>query len=88
MTERLEGYDGRASLDYNNYLDESLMDDMPTKGFWFTWSNKRGGNEANKSRLDRVDVNADWASNFPESEAWVLAPSISDRSPVLVIVMA
>lgn len=55
--ERLEGFDGNASAEFNQCIEDINMQEMITKGFWYTWSNKRGGNGANKSRLDRVLIN-------------------------------
>ncbi|KAH7847812.1 hypothetical protein Vadar_030492 [Vaccinium darrowii] len=56
-TERLMGFDKGASDEFNACLDSVGMDDMPSKGFWFTWSNKRSGLGDNKSKLDRVLIN-------------------------------
>ncbi|KAG5547471.1 hypothetical protein RHGRI_013234 [Rhododendron griersonianum] len=40
---RMEGFDSTASADFNSCLHAIEMDDMPSKGFWFTWSNKGVG---------------------------------------------
>ncbi|KAH7861825.1 hypothetical protein Vadar_031371 [Vaccinium darrowii] len=85
-TERLMGFDRGASDEFNACLDSVGMDDMPSKGFWFTWSNKRSGLGDNKSKLDRVLINAGWLDGFPESEAVFLAPGISDHCSCVVTI--
>ncbi|KAH7866733.1 hypothetical protein Vadar_024219 [Vaccinium darrowii] len=74
MSERLDGFDTNAATEFNECLDYIGMDDMPFKGFWFTWSNKRGGLGNVKSKLDRVLINGSWLDSFPESETIFLAP--------------
>ncbi|KAI8550743.1 hypothetical protein RHMOL_Rhmol06G0131900 [Rhododendron molle] len=63
------------------------MEELITRGAWFTWTNRRGGAGANMSRLDRVIVNASWLDVFPESEALVHSPGISDHCSLLVSVL-
>ncbi|KAI8527740.1 hypothetical protein RHMOL_Rhmol12G0097800 [Rhododendron molle] len=87
MTERLVGFDANAAMEFNACLDTIGMDDMPFKGLWFTWSNKRGGGGDIKSKLDRVLINASWLDMFPESETTFLAPGISDHSFVLLSIL-
>ncbi|KAG5535782.1 hypothetical protein RHGRI_023523 [Rhododendron griersonianum] len=87
MTKRLVGFDANAAMEFNACLDTIGMDDMPFKGLWFTWSNKRGGGGDIKSKLDRVLINASWLDVFPESETTFLAPGISDHSFILVSVL-
>jgi hypothetical protein len=87
LSERLEGFDHAASMDLNTCLEDVGMDDMPFKGLWFTWSNKRGGQGTVKSKLDRVNINGTWMDFFSESEAIFLAPGISDHCFILVNVL-
>lgn len=49
--ERLVGFDSTAALEFNECLSDIEHDDLPSKGFWFTWSNKRGGLEIIKVEL-------------------------------------
>ncbi|KAI8566950.1 hypothetical protein RHMOL_Rhmol02G0082600 [Rhododendron molle] len=86
-SERLEGFDNVASLEFNTCLDDINMDDMPFKGLWFTWSNKRGGQGNVKSKLDRALINGSWLDIFPELETIFLAPGISDHCFILVNVL-
>lgn len=78
------GFDGGAALDFNNCLLDIMQDDMPFKGFWFTWTNKRGGDGSNKSKLDRVLTNVAWLDLFPNAEASFLAPGMSDHCLISV----
>ncbi|KAH7850084.1 hypothetical protein Vadar_027677 [Vaccinium darrowii] len=86
-SERLHGFDSNAVDDFNSCLDGLDMDDMPTNGFWFSWSNKRGGLGDNKSKLDRALVNPGWINEFPNSDAWLLAPGVSNHCSLLVSVL-
>ncbi|KAH7834537.1 hypothetical protein Vadar_017123 [Vaccinium darrowii] len=79
-SERLEGFDSTAAAEFNSCIDFLNMDDMPTKGFWYTRSNKRGGDGDNKSRLDRAVVNAGWMDDYLDSEVCVEAPANLRRS--------
>ncbi|KAH7843849.1 hypothetical protein Vadar_021345 [Vaccinium darrowii] len=85
--ERLVGFDNNVAMDFNDCLDIIGMDDMPFKGMWFTWSNKRGGMDDIKSKLDRVLINAAWMDKFSKSEAMFLALGVSDHSFILVTVL-
>lgn len=82
--ERLVGFDCHAAAELNQCLIDISQDDMPSKGFWFTWSNKRGGGGSNKSKLDRVLVNTEWLDMFPTAEASFLAPGVSDHCLISV----
>ncbi|KAI8527724.1 hypothetical protein RHMOL_Rhmol12G0096700 [Rhododendron molle] len=83
-SERLVGYAAAASDEFNSCLTDIEQDDMPSKGLWFTWSNKRNGLGDNKSILDRVLINSNWLNLFPNNEAVVQPPGISDHCPIMV----
>ncbi|KAH7848240.1 hypothetical protein Vadar_001278 [Vaccinium darrowii] len=87
LSERLDGFDSNAALEFNTCLHDIGMDDMPFKGLLFTWSNKRGGVGDIKSKLDRVLINGSWMDSFPEAETIFLAPGVSDHSCILVNVL-
>ncbi|KAG5543053.1 hypothetical protein RHGRI_015966 [Rhododendron griersonianum] len=78
-TEQLIGFDNSAAAEFNDCLLHIAQDDMPSKGFWFTWTNKRGGDGRNKSKLDRVLTNLAWLDMFPNAETSFLAPGVSDH---------
>lgn len=63
------------------------MDDMSTKGSLFTWSNKKGGQGYNKSRIDRVLINLSWLIEFPVSKASTFPPGISDHCSSVITVL-
>lgn len=73
-------------LEFRNCLFDINMEELVTKGAWFTWSNRRGGGGANMSKIDRVVVNASWLDTFPDSEALAHSPGISDHCSLLVTV--
>ncbi|KAG5536987.1 hypothetical protein RHGRI_024426 [Rhododendron griersonianum] len=80
LLERLVGFDNSASLEFNSCLDDICMDDMPFKGLWFTWSNKRGGLGNIKSKMDRVLVNGSWLDAFLKNQRlffWLLEYQIT-----------
>lgn len=87
VNERMVGFDSSAALEFNDCLHDLEMDDMPARGFWYTWSNKRGGLSDNKSKLDRAVVNGQWMDDFPESEACFLAPGVSDHCKIMVSIL-
>ena len=64
-----DSFDSSSSSDFNSCIEDIDMEDMNSKGFWLTWSNKRGGMGHKKSRIDRVLVNYRWQDCFPESDA-------------------
>lgn len=51
-SERLLGFDSLAASEFNQCLSDICQDDLPIKGFWYTWTNKRGGAGDNKSKLE------------------------------------
>ncbi|KAH7834595.1 hypothetical protein Vadar_017721 [Vaccinium darrowii] len=85
--ERVSGFDAAATTDFNDCLDNLNMEDMVTKGFWFTWTNKRGGLGDNKSRLDRVLINNEWVDLFSDSEVVGHAPGVSDHCALVLTVL-
>ncbi|XP_058211744.1 uncharacterized protein LOC131323927 [Rhododendron vialii] len=80
--ERLVGFDSNVATEFNHCLADILHDDLPAKGFWFTWTNKRGGLGDNKSRIHRVISNNQWLVTFLAYEAFFLAPGLSDHCPM------
>ncbi|KAH7857816.1 hypothetical protein Vadar_016806 [Vaccinium darrowii] len=85
--ERIVGLDEVAASDFNNCLADICMHNMVTKGYWFTWTNKRGGLRDNKSRLDRVLVNDGWLDLFRDSEVVGHAPGVSDHCALVLTVV-
>lgn len=54
VSERTEGFDAADAMDFNYLLKDICQEDVPAKRFWYSWTNKRGGNGENKSRIDRI----------------------------------
>ncbi|KAH7850805.1 hypothetical protein Vadar_003220 [Vaccinium darrowii] len=80
-------FDGLSTLDFNACLEAIDMEDLASKGSWFTWSNRRGGIGFIKSRIDRALVNSKWQDQFPESEAVFQPPGMSDHCPIVVTIL-
>ncbi|KAH7848411.1 hypothetical protein Vadar_002431 [Vaccinium darrowii] len=87
MAERMEGFHNDAAVEFNDCLYDLELEDMPAKGFWYTWTYKRGGLGDNKSELDQAMVNARWLTDFLASEAWFLHPGVFDHCKILIIVL-
>ncbi|KAH7842100.1 hypothetical protein Vadar_001489 [Vaccinium darrowii] len=86
-SERIGEFDSQAASEFRQCLFEINMEEMVTRGFWFTSINRRGGGGAHMSKIDRVLVNASWLDHFTESEAMAHAPGISDHCSLLVTVL-
>lgn len=87
LWERLVSLDAAATFDFNSCLHDINMQDMFTKGFWFTWTNKMGGLGDKKSRLDRVLVNDVWLNDFKDSVAIGHAPGLSNHCALVLTVV-
>ena len=55
--------------DFNDCLNNINVVEMNTKGFMFTWDNKRDDDENIKSRINRAFYNEAWLQCFPNVEA-------------------
>ncbi|KAH7863070.1 hypothetical protein Vadar_012922 [Vaccinium darrowii] len=86
-SERIGEFDLPAASEFRQCLLATNMEEMITRGFWFTWTNCRGGGGTNMSRIDRVLVNNSWLDVFPDTEALAHAPGISDHCSLLVTVL-
>lgn len=82
-----DNFDHTAAASFNSCIEDIDIDDLPAKGFWFSWSNRSGGMGLIKSRIDRAMVNHVWQDTFTESEAVFTAPGISDHCPLLVSII-
>ncbi|XP_074298144.1 uncharacterized protein LOC141628964 [Silene latifolia] len=58
--------------------------EMKTVGAFFTWNNKHENGTKVYSKLDRVLINADWLTNFPECYANFLPEGLFDHCPCLI----
>lgn len=83
----MDGFDFVAASDFNDCLLGIHQDDLPSNGFWCTWSNKRSGSNDNKSMIDRVLSNSAWLNEFPLSKEVFLAPCVSDHCSIMVTIL-
>lgn len=54
---------------------------MPSRGFQFTWSNKREAGSRVYSKIDHSFCNDKWNQKLPNYQLDYEAPTISDHSP-------
>ena len=59
------------------------LEDLQFRGNWFTWSNKCHSKPISR-KLDRVLINHNWTTCFPNAEAEFILPGVSDHSPAIV----
>ncbi|XP_074315351.1 uncharacterized protein LOC141651545 [Silene latifolia] len=60
------------------------LQDIPAIGSFFTWNNKQGVDSRVYSRIDRMLVNAEWISIYPEAFANFLPEGLYDHCPCTV----
>lgn len=54
---------------------------LPSKGFEFTWSNKRGVDSRIYTKIDHLFCDEEWNNKFPNYQLDYEAPTLSDYSP-------
>lgn len=59
--------------------------EVPSKGWYYTWSNKAEGDRRVYSKLDRAIGNGEWMDWYAGIEVQVLYPSVSNHSPLLMV---
>lgn len=70
---------------FRNVVNECNLIDLPLVGYPFTWSRSRGSDNVVKERLDRALVTDSWLQLFPYVCLRNLVSSISDHSPILIV---
>ncbi|KAK8589929.1 hypothetical protein V6N12_024318 [Hibiscus sabdariffa] len=83
--EKLGGnlYDLEQAKWLSEFIDTGELIEMPLKGGFFTWSNRRSEDDAILEKLDRVLVNHAWLEQFNRAEGF-LEPAIgSDHGPII-----
>ncbi|XP_074266117.1 uncharacterized protein LOC141588583 [Silene latifolia] len=58
--------------------------DLKATGAFFTWNNKHENGDKVYSRIDRVLINDDWITTFPDSVANFLPEGLFDHCPCLI----
>ncbi|XP_057443259.1 uncharacterized protein LOC130735191 [Lotus japonicus] len=71
----------REMEEFNTFIEEAELVDIPTAGKKFTWYRPNG---QAMSRLDRFLVSNDWYSSWPDCVQEVLERDLFDHCPVLL----
>ncbi|KAL5547504.1 hypothetical protein UlMin_002735 [Ulmus minor] len=77
------GLDGGSRI-MREALDNEGMISIPSSGFFYTWSNRRGGRQQVNSRIDRGVANEEWWTRFPNANLQLLPQTTSDHHPQLL----
>ncbi|XP_062109857.1 uncharacterized protein LOC133821725 [Humulus lupulus] len=72
--------------DFKSCLEFCEVRVIKCSGNFFTWNNKKNGDERIYAKLDRVLANSDWVSSYPTAEAVFLPEGDFDHSPILLSV--
>ncbi|KAK9689166.1 hypothetical protein RND81_09G040100 [Saponaria officinalis] len=73
-------------LDFNACVGQCNLDELPSHGGPFTWTNNQDGVDRGWSRLDWAFVNPLWVLLFPNAMVNILPPGSSDHSPLMVTI--
>ncbi|XP_050238237.1 uncharacterized protein LOC126687724 [Mercurialis annua] len=69
--------------DFQNFLTEANLNELNSKGNWFTWTNIQCGDNRVWRKIDRALVSESWLNSF-DAKASFLNHGISDHSPVII----
>ena len=72
--------------DFSEAMRDCNLKDVGFKGYLFTWSNGRYGQDFMEEMLDRFVCNKEWSEIFEDREASNLNTWSSDHCPVLMVV--
>ncbi|GKV20736.1 hypothetical protein SLEP1_g30818 [Rubroshorea leprosula] len=75
-------FNNTAMRDFNSFIEEAGLEDLPLTGRKFTWFKSDG---SAMSRLDRFLVSTGFLINFPDLIQKGLSRDISDHCPVMLI---
>ncbi|XP_074302912.1 uncharacterized protein LOC141637247 [Silene latifolia] len=81
---KLKEYDGLCHEAWADCVNWCQLQDIPAIGSFFTWNNKQGVDSRVYSRIDRMLVNAEWISSYPEAFANFLPEGLYDHCPCIV----
>ncbi|XP_074318656.1 uncharacterized protein LOC141655475 [Silene latifolia] len=73
-------------LDFNNSILHCGLEDLPSTGCGFTWTNKQETGTRVWSKLDKALGNSSWSSMYPATSVNFMASGVSDNSHVVVTV--
>lgn len=69
---------------FNNFVSESGLIDLEFNGINYTWTNKRGGDDNIRERIDKALANTDWRLKFPFAQVFHEPIYGSDHAPVIL----
>ncbi|KAL9678175.1 hypothetical protein QQ045_016014 [Rhodiola kirilowii] len=72
---------------FRKVLDDCNLSELEFKGYNYTYTNKRKGDDELKCRLDRVLVNESWRNLFSYAYVSHLVSHHSDHSPIQLCLM-
>ncbi|XP_074305703.1 uncharacterized protein LOC141640924 [Silene latifolia] len=85
MNERIGSEVTNAELrGFQNCIDACGLMDIPAHGAFFTWNNKHEVGDKVYSRIDRVLVNDEWLSHFPETHTMFHPEGLFDHFPCTI----
>jgi exonuclease III len=67
--------------EFNQFLEEMELVDVPLLGRQFTWFHPNGGT---MSRLDKMLLSFDWYALWGNPKVWVLDRDVSDHCPIIL----
>lgn len=73
----------RGLEEFQSYLRDNDLQDIPSRGLFYTWSNHQQDNPIIR-KLDRALANDEWFSTFPSVVAAFEPPGDSDHSPCII----
>ncbi|GKU93948.1 hypothetical protein SLEP1_g7497 [Rubroshorea leprosula] len=71
----------REMQEFDNFISNSALIDLPLLGRKYTWYNSNG---QYMSRIDRFLLSEDWVSKWGDVKQWGLRRSVSDHCPILL----
>ncbi|GAV67467.1 LOW QUALITY PROTEIN: hypothetical protein CFOL_v3_10972, partial [Cephalotus follicularis] len=74
----------KAMSEFGDCIRKCEIQDLRQTGCFFSWSNKRVGDEAVSKKLDRAMGNWGWFKEFNHVQASFPTPGLSDHSPCIL----
>ncbi|GAV90321.1 LOW QUALITY PROTEIN: Exo_endo_phos domain-containing protein/DUF4283 domain-containing protein, partial [Cephalotus follicularis] len=74
----------KAMSEFGDCIRKCEIEDLRQTGCFFSWSNKRVGDEAVSKKLDRATGNWGWFKEFNHVQASFPTPGLSDHSPCIL----
>ncbi|GAA0160283.1 hypothetical protein LIER_16870 [Lithospermum erythrorhizon] len=76
---------GKEDMDtFREFVRNSELVDIGYVGSPFTWSNRRGGENTIRMRLDRVLSDVAWCLQFPKAACYHLPATRADHCPIIL----